>query len=522
LNTQKQILLVVVLFFALLGTCAAYAAVDLPYRAGIQETYQYEGGVERGALLFANNCRTCHGNVGQGGVGLPLNIDQYKNRDPLVLKANQERIRRTLVCGRAGTSMQPWLSTNGGSLNAIQIDHLVQLITSPAEAKYKDEEGNVTSKGWLEALEFAHNLNHEGSGVVGGDTLDTIAKTHGIGPTELAKFNNREPEGVLKKGSTVKIPPARGIPNGFTYRVLTKNDTITRVAEKTHVGAAIIAELNGLNYKIDSKRNLFTPLNDRSEVITGFFPGDKIKLPEGATYTVLAGDTLDKIAAPRALRANDIKSLNDSVRNIGSADEIKVDPASPTVLKLPKIDAYVVQGQSLEDVAKGYGNATADDFAKANGAPDGKSLLRIGTTLKLPQDIWGEAPAGSANPGTACLQYTVPQSVFEDVTGLSKPPEKPATVASKVTIDANANDFTIVADGARQTPNKAAVLITRGTVIEIVNVVGLHTITLDTKKQGEDIKVVGEKRNLAFNESGGPFKITCDYHPDMKAYVYVQ
>ena len=521
MNTQKQILLIVVLTFMFVGACAAYTAVDLPHRAIIQDEYQYEQGVERGALLFANNCRTCHGNKGQGGVGLPLNIDQYKDQDPLVLKANQDKIRRTLFCGRAGTLMQPWLNTNGGSLNAVQIDHLVQLVTSPIAEDKKDEEGNVTSKGWTEAVEFAHNLNREGSGVVGGDTLDTIAKAHRIGPAELAKFNDREVLGLLKKDSTVKLPPAKGRPNGATYKVLNKNETITKVAEKTHVGAAIVAELNGLNYKIDGKRNTIAMLNEKNETIAGFFPGDKVKLPESASYTVLPGDTLDKIAAPRGLRAADIKSLNDSVRNLGAAEEIKLEPDKALVLKLPKVDAYVVQGQALEDVAKAYGNATADDFAKANGAPNGKSLLRIGTALKLPPEIWGAAPAGAPNPGTACIENAVPRSVFETITGASKDPDKPAAPSNKVVIEANANDWTLTADGTKQAANKGVTLLSKGSTIEFTNVVGLHTISINGKKDGADFKS-GEKRTITFGESGGPFKITCDYHPDMKAFVYVQ
>ncbi len=520
MNTQKQILLIVVLTFIFVGGCAAYAAVDLPYRAVIQEEYQYEGGVERGALLFANNCRTCHGNKGQGGVGLPLNIDTYKDQDPLILKANQEKIRRTLFCGRAGTLMQPWLNTNGGSLNPVQIDHIVQLITSPIDEKEKDDEGTVTSKGWMEAVEFAHNLNRESSGVVGGDTLDIIAKTQGIGPADLAKFNNREIEGLLKKDSTVKLPPAKGRPSGATYKVLNKNETITKVAEKTHVGAAIVADLNGLNYKIDGKRNTIAMLNEKNETIAGFFPGDKVKLPDGATYSVLPGDTLEKIAAPRGLRASDIKSLNDSMRNVGISEEIKLEKDKTLILKLPKIDAYVVQGQNLDDVAKGYGNASADDFAKANGAPDGKSVLRIGTSLKLPTEIWGAAPAGAPNPGTACLEHTVPRSVFEAVTGLAKDPDKPSAQSNRVTIEANANDFTLTADGTKQAPNKGAALVAKGSTIEFTNIVGLHTITNNTKKDGADFKGV-EKRSITFGESG-TFKITCDYHPDMKAFIFVQ
>ena len=198
MNTQKQVFLIVVLFFVLAGGCAAYTVIDLPVRAERQSDYFFSESVERGALLYANNCRTCHGIKGEGGVGLPVNKADFQDPDPLKLKANRELLKRTMYCGRAGTLMPAWLNTNGGALTDRQIEHVVDLITSPVEIAYQDEEGNPTSKGWTEAVEFAHNLNREASVIVGGDTLDTIAAAHAIGHTELAELNG------LSIGAAVK------------------------------------------------------------------------------------------------------------------------------------------------------------------------------------------------------------------------------------------------------------------------------------------------------------------------------
>ena len=127
MNTHKQIVLIVALSFLFVGACAAYSAIDLPLRSPRQSAYFQSESIDRGALLFANNCRTCHGIKGQGGVGLPLNKPDFKNQDPLILVANQALIHTTLFCGRAGTLMPPWLNTNGGSLNTEQIQHLIDL-----------------------------------------------------------------------------------------------------------------------------------------------------------------------------------------------------------------------------------------------------------------------------------------------------------------------------------------------------------------------------------------------------------
>ncbi|MBK9544581.1 MAG: hypothetical protein IPO51_01740 [Dehalococcoidia bacterium] len=72
MNTQKQIVLMVALMFLLVGGCAAYTAIELPVRAPDQADWTRDQSLERGALLFANNCRTCHGNRGDGSIGPQL------------------------------------------------------------------------------------------------------------------------------------------------------------------------------------------------------------------------------------------------------------------------------------------------------------------------------------------------------------------------------------------------------------------------------------------------------------------
>ena len=267
MNTQKQILLIVVLFFTFVGGCAAYSIIDLPVRAPDQAQWTQDQSIERGALLFANNCRTCHGIMGQGGVGLPLNKPEFKDQDPLVLANNKKLLMTTLYCGRAGTRMPPWLNSNGGSLNAEQINHLIDLITAPADPNLKDDTGqpftdptgNPSSKGWLEAVDFAHNLNRESSALVGGDALDGIAKQHNIGYAELAKLNNVPVFGTLTQGSVLHIPGFKQMPNGYDYHVYNNNETITKVADSQHVGALILADLNNIPYKFTEEQRQGRP-----------------------------------------------------------------------------------------------------------------------------------------------------------------------------------------------------------------------------------------------------------------------
>ncbi|HNM78738.1 MAG TPA: LysM peptidoglycan-binding domain-containing protein, partial [Tepidiformaceae bacterium] len=190
------------------------------------------------------------------------------------------------------------------------------------------------------------------------------------------------------------------------------------------------------------------------------------------------------------------------------------------VLQLPQINEYVVRGQNLEQIAEGYGNVTAQSLAAKNNIK-ATDILRVGTQLHLPDDAFGSKAPDAKNPGTGCVQYAVSKSGFEGLTGSGAPAvTAPPTLSKEVRIDAHANDWTVVADGTAQPINKGVVSIAKGTAVLFDSVVGLHTITLNGKKDGADIKQ-GEKRTITFNDAG-QFKITCDYHPDMLADIFVQ
>ncbi len=617
MNTNKQIVLIVVLSFLFVGACTAYSAIDLTVRSPRQAAYFQSESIDRGALLFANNCRTCHGIKGQGGVGLPLNKPEFKNQDPLVLAANTALLHTTLYCGRAGTLMPPWLNTNGGSLNSEQIRHLIDLITAPVDPNLKDDEGNPTNEGWLKAVEYAENLNRAVTVIVGGDGLDAVAKTHQIGLQQLSDLNGGvDPGQVLPNRMVVKLPPNGAFPNGRDYKVLSDNETLAKIADSQHVGAAILADLNNLPYTLDAKANFSLVGQDKSP-IPGLFPGDKLALPDGATYIVKSGDTLDSIATQHGLVAAAIQALNsarlgslqttdpidaenklklpagafviakagqtlaaiatahalkpadiasanniaadvqlaggeklvlpssaqwviqrgDTIQSAAQANGVSPDDlakannlqvtdpiSSDVVLKLPKVSQFTISGQTLADIATAYSNVTADSLGAANDVP-ANAVLRVGQTLKIPADAWGSAPPNSINPGTACVQNAIPQSTFQTLPGVATavattPAAAPTTVSTSVTITAGATDWTVTADGAAQEANKGAVLIKKGTPVNFVGKTGLHTITLNGKKNGDNFNA-GDTRTITFNDTG-TFKITCDFHPNMLANVYVQ
>lgn len=527
MNTQKQIFLMIVFSFMLVGACAGYAAFDLPIRAETQRNYQFEESVRRGALLYANNCRTCHGNQGEGFVGPALNRPELRNQDPLVLRENRAWLTHTLKCGRAGTLMPAWLREYGGSLNERQIEHLVNLITAPESPGYTDQFGQPTSKGWVEALEFARNLNRELSAVVSGDTLVSIAKQHRVGLAELAELNGVPLDRVddfLPKGTVLRLPPNRAEPNGATYKVRTDRESLAKVAETQFVGAAILADLNGIAYRIDRQKGEMQLLDANGNPVPGLFPGDELELPDGAVYVTLAADTLEGIAQQHNLPVAELRRLNRELLST-KADTDALDAG--LVLQLPRVQRYVVKGQSLAEVAQGFGNVTAESLAAANGlSPD--AVVAIGSQLKLPEEATGTAPPDSRNPGTACVKYAVPNSVYETLPGVGTPqapPEPPAEFSTSVEIRATARtpgyEWTVIADGREQTPNQGRVKIRPGTEVRFVNESGLHTVTANGEKIAPDVSAPGDTRTYVFANSGD-FKITCDYHPAMLAWIFVR
>ena len=376
MNTQRQIFLIVVLLFVTVAGCAAYTAIDLPVRAERQADFFQAESIERGALLYANNCRTCHGIRGEGGVGLTLNKPAFRNQDPLVLTQNQALIRRTLECGRAGTLMPAWLTDNGGSLTANQLGHLVRLMTAPLEEGVFDALGNPTNDGWIAAVEFAHNLNHESSASITGDTLDLIAAAHDIGAADVAALNGyASGDASLRQGEQVDLPDGRRVK-------AEDNDTIGKLAQREHVGAIMIAELNGIAYEIDNNDTFFLPYggSDESLVLdagadnraTGLLPGQTLALPEGATFLVRAGDTLAVVAERHGVSSDALRAVNE--RLLGEVDEgAEIGPQRR--LLLPDGTTYLVQeGDTLGDIA-GAHDLPAAALALDNGIEENESIL---------------------------------------------------------------------------------------------------------------------------------------------------
>ncbi|MBO8142440.1 MAG: c-type cytochrome [Firmicutes bacterium] len=102
----RRYIVVLVLVWALILTWGVYLAFEGTRMARAEEEH-YEDLVHRGMLTFAEHCVVCHGAMGQGVVGPPLNREEFRghpeeNRDVF------DFIVQTVRDGRPGTTFPRW------------------------------------------------------------------------------------------------------------------------------------------------------------------------------------------------------------------------------------------------------------------------------------------------------------------------------------------------------------------------------------------------------------------------------
>jgi len=152
MNTSKQVNVMIGLLFLAFLAFGAYM-LNEPNRAATAAEGQHETVMHRGATLFVNNCRTCHGLAGEGGVGFALDNQAFLVFEegnefgaPATAEGDERTIRNflfnTIACGRTGSAMPLWSERYGGSLSETQINYLVDLIVTPGAWELVAEVGH--------------------------------------------------------------------------------------------------------------------------------------------------------------------------------------------------------------------------------------------------------------------------------------------------------------------------------------------------------------------------------------------
>jgi mono/diheme cytochrome c family protein/plastocyanin len=247
---------VIIYYFYELGV----PIINTTPRLVAQDNLQQVTSVERGYNLFLANCAKCHGPQGQGGIGPVLN-DQSKLFSHLTEVYIQSvlTVGGRYVCGNPKSIMPVWADTNGGPLNYIQIQDLINFIRAPSTQEYvaKDPTTNepiigadgkvVMFKGWRNPTfkpdPSASPVPDCWSGTAGGGTpappatlppgttpLALVAQNISFDKTALEvaagapfaiSLDNKDPAGVqhnveLKKTDGTVISDPAGVDGGAT------------------------------------------------------------------------------------------------------------------------------------------------------------------------------------------------------------------------------------------------------------------------------------------------------------------
>lgn len=175
MSRYRSHLIVLVLSWILFIVFGSYSAGEA-IRMQQADDRQTKESIERGLELYARNCTTCHGPMGEGCIGLRLNRPDYHNK-PEKLKNVAYMLKQTITDGRPGTgvpswvrvkdkdgverwasytAMPAWHQDKGGPLNEMHIRDLVNFLMmgefSQVLAKVKEMEA-VTNKAMMEAKE---------------------------------------------------------------------------------------------------------------------------------------------------------------------------------------------------------------------------------------------------------------------------------------------------------------------------------------------------------------------------------
>jgi len=143
MNTSKQVNAMIGLLF-LVALFFAANVLNEPNRQEAAVENQTEVFSERGAEIFVQNCRGCHGLEGlgpdEGAIGAKLNTPAFLilgeenafNSDATaigVADGIRSFLGDSIACGRTNTVMPVWSERYGGPLSDRQIEYLVTLIT---------------------------------------------------------------------------------------------------------------------------------------------------------------------------------------------------------------------------------------------------------------------------------------------------------------------------------------------------------------------------------------------------------
>ena len=199
--------------------------------------------------------------------------------------------------------------------------------------------------------------------VKSGDTLYSIARENGLTVQDLINLNNLTSTN-LKVGQRLKLKATTSMPSTEeNIYIVVKGDSLYAIANRYNVSVQDIIDANNLKTTALSigQRLIIPSQNNESEL-----------------YTVVAGDTLYKIANKFNVSVDELKKLNNLTSNTLSIGQ---------KLKIPSKENYVSytvkSGDNLYAIAREFGT-TVSALQSINNLST--SNLSVGQKLLIPRN----------------------------------------------------------------------------------------------------------------------------------------
>lgn len=200
--------------------------------------------------------------------------------------------------------------------------------------------------------------------VVSGDSLWSIAKKLNTTVNELKEANNLTSNN-LSIGQILIIPEKDKPTNETSIYTVISGDNLYKIANKFNTTVNELKTLNNLtSNNLSIGQILKIPSNE--------------EISNSATYVVVSGDSLYKIANKFNTTVDELKTLNNLTSNNLSIGQIINIPSTESSNYTTYI---VVKGDNLYSIARKF-NTTQDELMKINNLSS--NLLSIGQTLKIP------------------------------------------------------------------------------------------------------------------------------------------
>ncbi|WP_110928367.1 C40 family peptidase [Bacillus massiliglaciei] len=261
---------------------------------------------------------------------------------------------------------------------------------------------------------FANSAFASSYTVKKGDTLSKIANEKKTTVSNLKKWNHLSSDLILvnqklvvsssdSKAKQAQVTVQKT--TSATYTIVS-GDTLIKIANKHDLTLGELKQLNSLTSdRIYAGDKLV--VSKTKQTTTASLPSaakQASNSPSG-TYTVVAGDSLSKIAKNKGTTVSKLKSINglssdlirvgQKLKLTGSASAASntsaAKPASSSSSNSPSGTYTVVAGDSLSKIAKNKGT-TVSKLKSINGLSS--DLIRVGQKLKLT----GSASAASNTP----------------------------------------------------------------------------------------------------------------------------